>query len=274
MPRLGDRNRTAPLCPGHKGQKPCSDGGVCATRPNGRHRSHCSFHFPFIATEKRLRAQIQKFYDASGVDLSNQRCVDAKKTPPARRQLQRPVRPRDPGPDYAALQLQVDNLTHKLADTRADYERMKAAKRAAERKVRRQSLSFEMELDSERLKERDREEARAREREGEREREEARAREREEEKQREIEIEQERARWREREREREQEQSELAIQQRMLERAEGRLNRHQVYIATLRKNIRTIKNTSATMKKTITSKPRWRAPVREPRDSSRSRAKV
>ena len=149
MPR-GPQLTTAPrLCPGHKGRTPCSDGGLRAPRSSGQYRSHCRKHWPFISQEKRLRKNIQDFFDASGVDLSNQHTVDTIANPPVRKTLTRPVRPRAPSEDLTALVKELDNLKHKLADTQRDYANLKRAKQSSDRKVRRLSQQFGKDLEQE-----------------------------------------------------------------------------------------------------------------------------
>ena len=122
------RSSAPSLCPGHRGGTPCSDGGRCAKRKNGRHRSHCEQHFPFLAREQRILKTIRLFFEESGVDLSagGGMSVAQRPNPPPRKVLKRPVRPRATPPGQQDLQKKIDNLQHKLDDTRQDYERAKA----------------------------------------------------------------------------------------------------------------------------------------------------
>ena len=143
--------RSTLLCPGHKGKTPCSDGGVRMPRKNGKHRPLCAKHFPMIQQEARLRKNIQDFFNSSGVDLSNQQFVDKLSSPPPRRILARPVRPRTETPTDQDKNRQIDNLTHKLVDTRSDYNSARKAQQQLARKIRRLSDTYESTLTKQRL---------------------------------------------------------------------------------------------------------------------------
>ena len=122
---------TVKLCPGHKGATPCSDGGARAIRPCGGARSHCAKHFAFLGRESKLLKNIQQYFEASGVDLSDKAFVDRLTNPPSRKILARPIRPRAEAPAVKELQEQVARLQHKVEDTRLDYERAKREKQQA-----------------------------------------------------------------------------------------------------------------------------------------------